>query len=91
MDFYGDVNILLLHTSPESRHDCYYKYGSRNPLAVNVETEIRKDGRKIYYVDFFSVFGLPQFIKQNQKRLIVLADEIDTIRNLLVTDAILKT
>ena len=91
VEHYKDVTVLLLHTGPESRHDCFEKYASKNPLAVNVETEVRKDGRRIYYVDFFNALGLPQFIKQNQKRLIVLADEIDTIRNLLVVDAILKT
>ena len=91
VEHFGDVNVLLLHTGPESRHDCFEKYASKNPLAVNVETEVKKDGRRIYYVDFFNAHGLPQFIKQNQKRLIILADEIDTLRNVMITDASLKT
>lgn len=36
--FNREWNVLLLHTSPESRNDCFEKYASKNPVAVNCET-----------------------------------------------------
>ena len=79
--FNKEWNVLLLHTCVESRNDCYDKYGSRNPLAVNCETQLRKGSHRIYYVDFYSAVDLAEFVKKHQKRLVVIIDEVDTIKD----------